>query len=350
MTTIIMGGDFGNSETTVAIRQGSRTRVLTFPSAIGSGALSELLRVRSGAGREGALDDGEYALTHDGAGLFVGRLALEQSRDATTQRGSAARYWGGHTLRLLLAAAGALFREHVTVRLITGLPVATFSAEAKAKVQQSLIGEHHFTFGGRARRVTVEAVGVLMEGAAVLHDVAADRVPQCVIDVGGGSTDLFWAVGRTPLYERCTGYGAGVEKIGELLGRAVAGRPDGRRLSADEVRAVLWAHAARRPLPALHAHGRPLQLNGEVAHAIDAVGAELVGVVRQAWEDEGGQVASSAAHARLIGGGAYYVRQALRAAIPHLQVVDQPERANALAYLAVGEAATEAAWQRNRGA
>lgn len=350
MTTIIMGGDFGNSETTVAIRQGSRTRVLTFPSAIGSGDVGELLRVRSGAGREGGLEADEHAITHAGADLFVGRLALEQSRDATTQRGSAARYWGGHTLRLLLAAATALTREHVTIRLITGLPVATFSAEAKARVQQCLVGRHELIVGGRLRRVTVEAVGVLMEGAAVLHDVAAERVPQCVIDVGGGSTDLFWAVGRTPLAERCAGYAAGVEKIGELLARKVASRPDGRRLSADEVRAVLWAHAGRRPLPALHSQGRPLQLNGEIAHAIDAVGAELAGVVRQAWEDEGGQVASSAAHARLIGGGAYYVRDALRAAIPHLRVVDAPERANALAYLAVGEAATEAAWQRNRGA
>jgi hypothetical protein len=125
--------------------------------------------------------------------------------------------------------------------------------------------------------------------------------------------------------------------------------PNGRRLSDDEVRAVLWAHASRQPLPQLHSRGRPLVLNGEIGQTIAAVGDELVTFVRQAWEDADGQVASSAAHARLIGGGAYYVRPLLKQAIPHLAVADVPERANALAYLAIGEAATEEAWQRNRG-
>jgi hypothetical protein len=71
--------------------------------------------------------------------------------------------------------------------------------------------------------------------------------------------------------------------------------------------------------------------------------------VRQQWEDADGQVASSAAHARLIGGGAYYIKPFLRQAIGHLVVPDAPERANALAYLAIGEAANEQAWARNRG-
>jgi hypothetical protein len=53
---IIMGFDAGNSETTVAVRSGSRVHHLTFPSTIGSGDYAELLRVRSGAGRTASLE------------------------------------------------------------------------------------------------------------------------------------------------------------------------------------------------------------------------------------------------------------------------------------------------------
>ena len=112
---------------------------------------------------------------------------------------------------------------------------------------------------------------------------------------------------------------------------------------------MLRAHATKQPLPTLHSRGRELRLNGEIAEAIAAVGEELATFVRQQWEDADGQMASSAAHARLIGGGAYYVKPFLRQAIGHLLVPDAPERANALAYLAIAEAAIEAAWARNRG-
>jgi hypothetical protein len=53
---IVIGFDAGNSETSVAVRVGSRVHHLTFPSVIGSGDYAELLRVRSGAGRAASLD------------------------------------------------------------------------------------------------------------------------------------------------------------------------------------------------------------------------------------------------------------------------------------------------------
>jgi hypothetical protein len=300
---MIMGFDAGNSETCVAVRVGSRAHHLTFPSSIGSGDEGELLRVRSGAGRTASLEGDEYTLEHRGVSLFVGRLALEQARDATCARGTTSRYSNGHTLRLLLAACGRLFKDDVTIRLITGLPVKIFSPDEKGRVQRSLLGEHRFTFNGRPRRVTVDAVGVMMEGAATLYDVAAEATHQCVIDVGGGSTDLFWALGKRPWYERCQGYSAGVEKIGELLNKKVMALAYGRRLTDEELRAVLWAHATRQAPPRLHSRGRELILNGEIGEACAAVGEELTTFVRQQWEDADGQVASSAAHARLIGGG-----------------------------------------------
>lgn len=349
MQTVIIGGDFGNSETTVTVRTARGVSCLTFPSYIGRGSHSELLRVRHGAGREGRLDEDEYTLHHQGGDLFVGRLALEDARGATTGRGDPARYWNGHTLRLLLTACGRLFKGDVRVRLITGLPVKVWSEETKRKVQQSLVGEHTYLFAGKERRTIVEAVGVLMEGAAVLHDVATEPVEQGVIDVGGGSTDLFWALGRKPRYERCDGLAEGVAQIGDLLVQKVLAQ-GGRRLTSEEVRQVLWAAATGAPLPTLYSGGQALHLNGEVMDAVTDVGERLTAFVRNVWADEDGRVASSAAHVRLIGGGAYYLKAVFKRDIPHLRVVDHPERANALAYHAIGEAAGEAAWQRNRGA
>lgn len=350
MQTIILGGDFGNSESTIAWRDRRGVQHLTFPSHIGTGDYDELRRVRSGAGGEPKLGDDEYALTHRGADLFVGRLALEQSRDAMTGRGNIARYANGHTLRLLLTACGRIFKEPITIRLITGLPVKVFSEAEKARVRASLCGTHDFTMGGKPRQVMVEAVGIMMEGAAVLYDVAQEAVHQCVIDVGGGSTDLFWAQGRRPWYERCTGYGEGVEKIGEILRRKVqALRTAGRRLTDDELREVLRAYAERRPLPKLYTRGQELMLNGELDEAIRAVGDELATFVNTEWADRDGGVASSAAYARLIGGGAYYLKPFFKAMIPHLTVPPHPERENAVSYLAIGEAASEEAWARNRG-
>jgi hypothetical protein len=252
-------------------------------------------------------------------------------------------------LRLLLAACARLLKDAVTIRLITGLPIKVFSQEEKGKVQHSLLGTHTYSFNGRPRMLTVDSVGVMMEGAATLYDVAAEPLPQCVIDVGGGSTDLFWAIGRRPVADRCDGYAAGVEKIGDVLLKKVLALPNGRRLTGEELRAVLWAYATRQPPPKLYSRGRELVLNGEIEQAITIVGEELATFVRQRWEDSDGQVASSAAHARLIGGGAYYVRPVLKTAIPHLTVPEHPERANAVSYLAIGEAATEEAWARNRG-
>jgi hypothetical protein len=347
---IIVGFDAGNSETTLAVRLGMRVQHQTFPSHIGSGHADEVLRIRSGAGRSATLDADEYAIHHQGAELFVGRLALSQSRDASTGRGNAARYWNGHTLRLLLTGCGRLCKDDMTVRLITGLPVTVYNEDARAQVRASLCGTHTFTLNGKPRTITVDAVGVMMEGAATLYDVAQEPLHQCVIDVGGGSTDLFWAVGRKPSSERCDGLEVGVEKIGELLRGNIARRTGvGRRLTDEELRAVLWAHATGRELPPLYTRGQPLVINGELEAAVRAVGEELAAFVGRAWADADGSVASSAAYARLIGGGAYYVRPFLKAAIPHLTVPEHPERANALAYLAVGEAASDAAWARNRG-
>lgn len=346
MTTIV-GFDPGNSEATLIA--GKNT--CTIPSYAGSGSLEELRRIRGGAGQE-RLESGEYVLECDGRSLFVGALALEQTRDATSARGDVSRYWNGHARRLLLTLAGAaLPRAETTIRVVTGLPVQVWSKETVKQVQQSLVGEHRFMLNGRARVLEVAGCLVMMEGAGALaaHGLGTD-VPQAVIDVGGRTTDLFWALGQRPDISRCDGLPVGIEKAGDQLTAAVL-LEYSRTLRRNEVRGQLRAYASGTAAPALFADGSPLQLNGHVTSAINQVADEIAMFVARTWgEGERGKIAGEAARVLLIGGGAYYVAKHLQRLIAHLDVPRHPELANAQGYFAVGQQIPEVAWSKLRGA
>lgn len=350
MATII-GFDAGNSEATLTTSASGKGTSLTIPSYLGSGSLAELLRVRGGMGSE-ELASGEYVLDYGGRSSFVGTLALEQARDGSSARGDVSRYWNGHTLRLLLTlCGGALKSTSMAVQVVTGLPVAVWSKETVKRVQHALIGEHRFTLNGRARTLTVEAVMVMMEGAGALaaHGVA-ENVPQAVIDVGGRTTDLFWAQGMKPDISRCAGLAVGIEQAGDQLCADFLSTY-GRELRRTELRGVFRAHAGSGTAPAIFASGRQIHLNGEVGHVIDAVADAVASFVATTWRSsERGNVAGEAARVLLIGGGAHYLAPQLRQVIGHLEVPRNPELANAQGYLAVGLQIPEAAWSKLRGA
>lgn len=353
MTATIIGLDAGNSEATLTVvpGSGSRGNSLTIPSYLGSGTLEELLRVRGGAGKE-SLAAGEYVVDYAGRSTFAGALALEQTSDATSARGDVGRYWSGHTLRLLLALAGTLLRgQELTVRLVTGLPISVWSKDTVKRVQRSLCGSHHFTLNGKPRVLNVEGCMVMMEGAGALAAYGlSEDVPQAVIDVGGRTTDLFWAQGMQPDVSRCAGLPVGVEKAGDQLAAQFLATY-GRELRRGELRGVLRAYAGGGEPPAIFADGVRVQLNGEVASCVGSVAEEIGSFVAQRWRSsERGKVAGEAARVLLIGGGPYYVAAHLRQVIPHLEVPKHPELANAQGYLAVGHQIPEPAWARLRGA
>jgi hypothetical protein len=335
-----VGFDAGNSEATLTTApESGRGESLTIPSFVGSGRLDALLRIRGGIG-DGKLAAGEVALDHDGREVFVGELALAQSPDAESARGDITRYWAGHTRRLLLALAGSAFKRQQTtqIRVVTGLPVSVWNKETVALVRQSLAGVHRYRWNGLERTLVVEGVMVVMEGAGALvaHGSAQD-VPQGVIDVGGRTTDLFWAQGMKPMQDRCAGAPVGVEKAGDLLAQTFARSAGGRALGPHEVRAVLRATGSGQAPPPLYVDDKPAQLDGQVDAALRSVGEEIASFVARVWRTgEDGRVASDAARVLLIGGGAYYVRKPLKQLIPHLEVPSKPELANAQGYLALG--------------
>lgn len=344
---VILGFDPGNSESTLAWRSGAAVRHMTAPSFVGTGSLEELRRVRGGAGGDGLQKD-EIVLVHQGASYFIGRLALEEARDARAARNDISRYWNGHTLRLLLALAGQAGISG-SIRIMTGLPISAWTIENKRAIQRALVGTHAYTLNGRDRTLTIDAVGVMMEGAAALASHVIREAPHAVIDIGGRTTDLFWSHGTKPVTQFCHSENAGVEKIADALRQEILERYQ-RELRPHELRSILRAYVTNDPMPTLYARGKELILNGSVSAAIGAASQQVLSYVAQEWSDDRGVVAGAAAKVLLIGGGAYFFADALRAIIPHLEVVRSPELANALGYLAIGLNASEDAWARNRGA
>jgi Actin like proteins N terminal domain len=356
--TVLAGWDHGNSRSTLAIRVKGKVQTFTVPSLVGGGDLERLLTIRKAAS-SGGLSEEEIAIQEEGNTFFLGELA-HQSRTATTQRGSLARYSNGHTLRLLKGLVGRCFREPVTLRMITGLPIKFMSEAAKRDVRRAYVGTHAYRCCGRGGNLApdrwhdttfeIESVGVLMEGAAVLWDVADQQVDQRIIDSGGGTLDLYRAIGRSPQYEFCHSFDdCGIDLIGDRLREKVLALPHGRRLDNYEIRNILYAYAAGDPIPIIKSEGHTLMLNGEIAASVASVGDDQIAHVRDVWEDTDGRVAAGATYARMCGGGTFFHAPRYKKLIPQLTTAKRPGTANAEAYLAVAEAATEEQWARNRG-
>jgi len=352
MTTegaIVFGLDAGNSEATGAISSEGNSRMLTIPAEIGAGQRRELERIRGAAGAKGRLAPGEYVLEVDGASFFVGRLALEQSAEASSGRGDMARYWSGHTLRLLMVLAGTLIKQpSFTLRVVTGLPITVWNlASTVPRVRQSLCGTHRFVLNGHTRVMRVEAALVVMEGAGALaiHGVAED-VPQAVIDTGGRTTNLFWAQGQRPVVPRCAGFARGVGDVGDLLAAWFLDQY-GRELPPIEQRDILWSAAQRKPHRPIFVDGRAVEVGAETQRMIAQVGMDIRSQISRIWRSsEQGKVAAEAARVLYVGGGAYYFAPLLKESIPSLVVPKHPELANAGGYLALGQQLPEHVWAR----
>lgn len=348
--SLTIGFDPGNSTTTgILATSDDNVLSMTIPSYLGSGRLAELERVRGGLG-ERTLGADEYVLEYGGRSYFVGNLAMTQSDDASSARGDVQRYWSGHTLRLLLTIIGTLIPGAETMaRVVTGLPVSLWTRDTMRYVQRSLLGEHTFTLNGTASQVVISECAVIMEGAGALVSYGKEgNIPQAVVDIGGRTTDLFWAQGMTPVSNRCTGMPVGVEKISDLLVSAMAQRY-GRYLKPDETQAVLRSHITDAPGPAIFADGRPLSFSDTLPALVDSVGSEITSFISQKWRSaDQGKVAAEAAQVLLIGGGAYYFAPHLRQLISHVVVPAEPELANARGYLAFGQRMNDADWARIR--
>jgi plasmid segregation protein ParM len=348
LPTYPYGHDFGNSETCGVLFDRGMQRSITLLSATAPGSLHDLMQKRSAMSESyataiEALKRGEYVLEHNGNELFLGDLALKQSKAATSARGDMSRYWSSRSLQILLCASGSIIKDaeyHLSV--VTGLPVETFgNTDIRRKVKAALEGEHHFTLNGKNRLAVVRVMKVVMEGAgALIACGASDEITQGCIDIGGRTTDLFVAEGQSPTLYLCRGKDIGVENVADLVSNRFQAQYH-RPLKLSETRDLLHAHANHRTSPAVYVNGSQVnefELRQWLDTALGAIGNEIASFVSTTWNtSEAGAVGSDIAHIVLVGGGAYYFGEAIAARIPHVVIPSEPELANAVGYAALAE-------------
>ncbi len=346
------GHDFGNAETGGVLFDRGIQRAITIPSATALGSLHDLIQMRSALSESYAgnypetLKRGEYVLEYNGNELFVGNLALKQSRTATTALGDISRYYSPRSLHLLLAASASIISHpEYQIDVVTGLPVETFAnAEIRKKVKAALEGEHRFVLNGVHRLALVRVIKVIMEGAgAVIAYGSAEDITQGCIDIGGRTTDLFAAEGQSPILHLCNlckGKDVGVEAVADLLSNRFQTRYQ-RPLKPSETREILHAHINKRTYRSVSVNGRTIpegEIRQSVENALASIGSDIASFVSTTWNaSESGSVGSDIGMVVLVGGGAYYFADIMRARIPHLVIPQQPELANAIGYAALAE-------------
>jgi plasmid segregation protein ParM len=349
------GHDFGNAETAGVLFDRAIQQARSLPSATALGSLRDLAGMRSALSESftdlpaESLRKDEYVLSYNGGEWFVGELALKQARNASTARGDVDRYASPRSLHLLLVTSALLVPQHIKeyqLNVVTGLPVETFgSTEMRRRVRQALEGEHRFALNGMPRMAVVRVLKTIMEGAGavIAHGIDGSIVQGC-IDVGGRTTDLFVAESQSPLLPLCKGKDLGIEAAADLLSARFAARYE-RQLKASELRDLLRAHTQRRTYPAISANGAQVseyELRQWIEEALATVGGDIASFVGTVWNSsETGAVGSDIGRVLLVGGGAYYVAEPLRARIPHLVIPRLPELANAVGYAALAQELTQ---------
>lgn len=341
MTIYHFGFDYGNSDAAGTIYEyDGQSRSLAIPSVTAEGTLSGLEHIRSASGtRDGALGEQDYVLEYKNSELYVGHLALTQSSDPHETRGDINRYWSTSSLESLLTLAGSLiFDREFALNIVTGLPAETYSAANRRRVIDALEGEHPFKLNGESRVAHVSVARVIQEGAGgiVLYGTK-QPVKQCIVDIGGRTTDLFTSRGQEPIRDLCRGFDKGVEYAADLLSNQVFAAYN-RRLTLDERKAILRAHVAPgiRHYPDIPISGQSMpadQLYEWTESALRRTGKLICSFVSKVLKNnEQGGVATDLKSAYVIGGGAYYFLRDIQGMIPFVQMREHPEFVNSLSY------------------
>src|SRR3989449_1843362 len=337
------GHDFGNAEMGgVTVIQGANVS-RSIPTAFAKADISAMQNLGVKVDQENT-----HIIRFHGEAMAyaVGELALQQAVDVYQGRGDIQRYASKYSLRGLLTVAASLIPDtEFGLYVVTGLPAETYikNMALRNSIKAALDGTHVFTIdnGKTFRRVTVEVVTVVMEGAGALityGDKSISKTTEsAVIDIGGRTTDLYVARGQVPVSDYCKGKPLGVESAAQMLIDTFESEYE-RSLSLLEAREIMYAYASNGDIsyPDIAVYGRTVsvqELEQLAREAVTQVGSEIVSFVAAAWrQSDRDAVAASFKPVLHIGGGVYYFYNLLKKRIPHLSRPDDPIHANAIGY------------------
>jgi len=345
--TYRVGFDFGNSTMVVWVEFGSQTWTMTVPTAFAKVSARQLQNL------DITMEDSAVIrLDGETVDWGIGKLVLRQSKDIWHGQGDTARYASEHAVRGLLALVAILIPDReANLVVATGLPAETYrkNRDLRKAIAKAFTGPKKFTIdGGKTQRTfNLQYAATLMEGAGALglYMDADATLPGAVIDIGGGTTDLYVAgPDGVPQGEFCKGKEVGVvtaeRQFSDSFEEKYHFEP-----KPSEVKDCLYAYvntskAKKKPYPAIGNNGKRIEdeeLEALASEAVDVTAKEIVSFVASAWRESAGSMEIGRRYSPivLIGGGAYYFLEALRKRITHLQRPTDawgPVAANAAGY------------------
>ncbi len=338
------GHDFGNAKIGgVTVLRDGTTCSCSIPTAF---AKADIMAMRNLGVRVDQSNTHVIQFQEEAMAYAIGEQALQQSVEVYHGRGDIQRYASKYSLRGLLAAAASMIPDaEFGLSVVTGLPAETYikNMALRNSIKAALEGTHLFTvdYGKTYRRVTIEVVSVVMEGAGALityGDKSMSKTAEsAVIDIGGRTTDLYVARGQVPVTDYCKGKPLGVESATQMLMDTFESKYE-RSLSLLEAREIMHAYASNGSVdyPDIAVYGRTVSapvLERLATEAVTQVGSEIVSFIASAWrQSDRDAVAASFKPVLHVGGGIYYFYHLLKKRIPHLSRPDDPIHANALGY------------------
>lgn len=351
------GHDFGNANSKIVIQKGKGKEgalKISVPTAsfLVNKSVIDSLGISDAPAKGEASQEPRYdKLIHQFKGsaytYAIGEFALVQGSGQDSM-GAAVndkrRYKSEAAIRSILTLSATLLKEkEYGLRVVTGIPAKIFRQDKdksfRESIKKSLNGTYTFSIdGGKTwRTVTIEIISVVMEGAGAVADwgnVTPDT-KSGVIDIGGGTFDLYAQTGASPVAEWCTGFAYAVNEVQKLVNMSFSDA-HGRDLTDIELRAILNAYTSplkKKPYPAIHVRGvkiSPEELEGYVAPAVQIVGDQIISLTNSAWVAN--QSGASMSPFLLIGGGAYLFSGMLQEEYSHLTIGEDPEYANCNGY------------------
>ena len=374
MRTYAFGWDFGNTETdAVMIVRGKQIRFTT-PTAfvrVDTTTMQSLASLESGEeveqgngrSKNKAKTKGNVAdtvvviddpnapspviepdkiivqLQGESMSFAFGHLALTQKGDPWTGRGDYHRYATSYALRGLLASSALMQTDkEYGLFVVAGLPAGYYldHPELRDAIKDRLNGTYTFTVdGGQTWRTShIEVAAIVMEGAGALITFPglSKTSEAAVIDIGGGTTDLYAQLGATPLDDFCKGTPVAVESATKIVKKTFLSKYK-RPLTDKEARDTMRAFALgkKKHFPQVAAFGvlvpvEELQLM--VEEAVGSIAEDIVGFISAIWGDGIARFVPIL----LIGGGAFYFFDAIKNRIGHILQHEDPTFANAIGY------------------
>ncbi len=343
MKTYPYGHDFGNTDTDGVLVKNGQQNKSSIPTAFLRADVNAINNL--GVKKEDAKNMHIIQLKDDIPFAF-GDLALSQGVKIWNGRGDDRRYASKYSIMAIITGAGNLTEDkEFKLFVVTGIPADLFisNPELRKEIKTTLDGSYTFTLdGGKTWRIChIEIETVVMEGAGALMSEESingngkDKNAECaVIDIGGGTIDLYAQRNGIPMTEFCKNDHLAVETAAEIMRSELENKY--RSLSAIEVREIMYAYAStdkKKKYPALYHNGNlipPEVLEAATHQGVVQVANDIISFVSASWRQAGG--ASRFKPVLCIGGGKFFFFEYLKKRIPHLTAPDDPVHANARGY------------------